>query len=234
MPSRPRYAHVLLDFDRTLNDSDLVYERNLNGFLGLTGQQVYKLWEDIHREILAKEPKEHHEDLELHYKLMLEELNRTNKETIQKELKTRLRAAQKECWYATALFDETLPFLNAMLEAGYTMHVATGDYAKLKAEGIERQGERSYFQHTYDEETLGVGKGKRDYYDRIIERLGLPAEETVIVGDSLTNDIVSGAEAGLATIWVRRKNEENKKGAKPSLTVATLMEALPHFVPPAG
>ena len=63
-----RYTHVLLDFDRTLNDSDLVYEKNLNGFLGLTGQQVLQRWEQVHREILAKEPKERHEDMEFHYK----------------------------------------------------------------------------------------------------------------------------------------------------------------------
>ena len=32
--------HVLVDFDRTLNDSDAVYEKNMNGFLGLSGHEV--------------------------------------------------------------------------------------------------------------------------------------------------------------------------------------------------
>ena len=229
MPKTPRYAHVLLDFDRTLNDSDAVYEKNLDGFLSLTGQQVFEMWESVHRAIIAKEPKKRHEDLEFHYKLMLEEINRTSEAEAREEMKRRVKAAQEECWHATALFTETFPFLNALADAGYVMHIATGDYARLKAEGIEGQGGRSYFTHTYDEETLGVGKGKRDYFDRVIEQLEAPPESVVIVGDSLTNDIVPGAEAGLATIWVRRKNEENKKKVKPGVTVRNLMESIGHF-----
>ncbi|MCI0770118.1 MAG: HAD family hydrolase [Chloroflexi bacterium] len=226
-----RYTHVLLDFDRTLNDSDLVYEKNLNGFLGLTGQQVLQRWEQVHREILVKEPKERHEDMEFHYKMMLEELARTDAETVKNEIKRRIKAAQEECWDATELFDEALPFLDRMKDAGYTMHIATGDYAKRKAEAIEAQAKRSYFQHTFDEETLGVGKGGRDYFDRILHRLAVLPAQVAIVGDNPKNDIVPGIESGLASLWLRRKNEKSADGMKPDVTAATLMEMLPHFLP---
>ncbi|MEE9285575.1 MAG: HAD family hydrolase [Dehalococcoidia bacterium] len=226
-----RYAHVLLDFDRTLNDSDYVFEKNLNGFLGLTGQQVLGRWEEVHREILAKEPKERHEDLEFHYKMMLEELARTDAETVIEEIKARIKAAQEECWDATALFDEALPFLDRMKDSGYVLHIATGDYAQRKAKAIEAQAKRSYFTHTFDEETLGVGKGGRDYFDRILHRLAVRPREVVIVGDNPKNDIGPGIEVGMATVWLRRKNEGNKDGLKPDIIAATLMETLEHFLP---
>ena len=226
------YDHVLLDFDRTLNDSDYVYEKNLSGFLGLTGQEVLKLWESVHRIVLAKHPKRH-EDLDLHYKLLVEELNRTTKADVIDELKRRIRSAQEECWYATALFDETFAYLTAMSGSGYILHIATGDYAKTKAEHIEAQAERSYFKLTFDEETLGVGKGKREYFDRILERLKAPPERVVVVGDSLTNDIKPGRDAGLHAIWIRRKAEANRKGVVPTRTFETLAESLVHFVRPA-
>ena len=53
-------------------------------------------------------------------------------ESLKEELKRRVKAAQEECWYATALFGETFPFLNRLKDEGFTLHVATGDYAQLK------------------------------------------------------------------------------------------------------
>ncbi len=228
----PRYKHVLLDFDRTLNDSDYVYEKNLEGFLGLTGREVLQLWESVHRIVLAKHPKRH-ADLDLHYKMMTEELNRTTKAEVTAELRRRIRAAQEECWYATALFEETFGYLDAMAGAGYTLHLATGDYAKTKVEHIESRAGRSYFKATFDEETLGVGKGKRDYFDRALERLCVRPESAVVVGDSLTNDIQPGRDAGMDTIWIRRKGEVNKRGVVPTRTFATLTASLAHFTGPA-
>lgn len=228
--SEPRYEHVLLDFDRTLNDSDYVYEKNLDGFLGLTGQQVLEQWESVHRLVLSKHPKRH-DDLDLHYKMLVEELNRTNKAAFMAELKQRIRSAQQECWYATALFKETLTYLSTMSNAGYDLHIATGDYANTKAQRIEALAQRPYFKQTFDEETLGVGKGNRNYFDRILERLQVSPQHVAVVGDSLTNDVKPGRDAGLDAIWIRRKEEANRKGIVPTRTFATLTESLIHFAP---
>ncbi|MBF8299513.1 MAG: HAD-superfamily hydrolase, subfamily variant 1, partial [Dehalococcoidia bacterium] len=200
-------SQLLLDFDRTLNDSDAVYEKNLDGFLGLTGKEVLRHWEDIHRDILAKEPKERHEDLEHHYKMLLERYRLEDPVEIKEELRRRIKAAQQECWRATAVFEDAIPFLHRMKDAGYTLHLATGDYAQQKAEAIEMQAQCKFFDRAFDESVLGVGKGKRDYFDRVLERLGVPANEALAIGDSLRNDIGPAKEAGIATIWVRRKNE---------------------------
>ncbi|MSQ25639.1 MAG: HAD family hydrolase [Dehalococcoidia bacterium] len=227
-----RYAHILLDFDRTLNDSDGVFERNLGGFLGLSGQEVLQGWEAVHREILAKEPRERHEDLDLHYQRILERIAANDsKESLKGELRARVQAAQQECWYATALFPETLPFLQRLADSGATLHLATGDYAQTKAAAIERLAGRTLFQRTFDADTLGVGKGKRDYYDRALESLAIAPGDGVVIGDSMQNDIAPALEVGLATVWVRRKEEKAKDGVAPQCTVANLMDALPHLLP---
>ena len=225
--------HLLVDFDRTLNDSDRVYENNLDGFLGLTGQQVLEHWEAVHRHVLAKEPREKHEDLEHHYELMLEQWRMEHDpESLKEELKRRVKAAQEECWYATALFGETFPFLNRLKDEGFTLHVATGDYAQLKKEGIERQGGREYFERVFDESVLGVGKGKRDYFDRALDILGEPPTAALVIGDSLANDVMPAQEVGIAAIWVRRKGEKEREGVTPELTVISLLEALPYLLDP--
>lgn len=225
-----KYAHVLLDFDRTLNNSDYVYEKNLSGFLGLSGETVLKQWEAVHREVLAKHAPQRHEDLDLHYELILERIAQTGRNSVRDELRKRIRAAQVECWYATELFPEAIPFLRQLKDAGYVLHIATGDYAKLKAAGIERQAGRTLFTNSYDEETLGVGKGKRSYFDRIVRRLGMAPEHLLVLGDSISNDVAPALQAGLQAIWLRRKEEKARDGVTPHLVVKTLIESLPHFI----
>ena len=226
-----RFAHILLDFDRTLNDSDGVFERNLAGFLGLSGREILHGWDAVHREILAKEPGERHEELDLHYQRILERIAGGDRESLRGELRARVQAAQQECWYATALFPEALPFLHRLAESGATLHLATGDYAQTKAAAIERLAGRPFFQRTFDADTLGVGKGKRDYYDRALESLAIAPGDGVVIGDSMQNDIAPALEIGLATVWVRRKEEKAKDGVAPQFTVANLMDALPHLLP---
>lgn len=221
--------HLLIDFDRTLNDSDAVYEKNLNGFLGLTGKEVLRHWEAIHRDILAKEPKERHEDLDLHYQMLLEKWRLADPLEIKAELRRRIRAAQQECWDATALFPDAIPFLFCMKDAGYVLHIATGDYAQQKAEAIELQAGRSLFQWAFDESVLGVGKGKRDYFDRLLARLGACGVDALVFGDSLRNDIGPAREAGISTVWVRRKDEKASDIIAADLTVASLAQGLEGF-----
>lgn len=244
--------HVLLDFDRTLHDSDAVHERNLDGFLGLTGREVLRQWAAIHREVLAKHPKERHGDEELHLHLMIRRWKRLkpwkvlmrpglslrlmlarrkqpDAGSLKQDLKARVKAAQEECWRATTLFDEAIPFLNHLKEAGYRLHIATGDYAQQKAEGIERYGGRKYFDWAFDESVLGVGKGKREYFDRLLERLQAPAGGVAIVGDSLVNDVGPAKEAGIATVWIRRRNEKSSASIVPDLVFPSLTEALGYF-----
>ena len=243
--------HVLLDFDRTLHDSDAVHEKNLDGFLGLPGREVLRQWGGIHREVLARHPKERHSDEEFHLWLMIKRwrprrlwrlLTRPNlsvrvmlarrregaADNLKEELKARVKAAQEECWRATTLFAEAVPFLNLVRDKGYRLHLATGDYAQQRAEAIERQAGRAYFEGAFDEGVLGVGKGKRDYFDRLLERLQVPAQQVVMVGDSLFNDIGPAREAGIATIWIRRGNERRSESNAPD-TVASLMEAWEHL-----
>jgi len=222
--------HVLLDFDRTLNDSDYVYQRNLDGFLELTGQEVLQHWEAIHREILAKEPREKHEDLDYHYRLMIERWKLRDPEEIKAELRRRIRAAQEECWYATALFEDALPFLHRLKDAGLTLHIATGDYARLKAAGIEEQAGRKLFDGCFSESNLGIGKGKRAYFDRLLAKLGLSPDDAVILGDSLANDIGPANEVGIRTVWVRRKGEKAKSEVIPDVVTGSLFGALAYVL----
>ena len=50
-------------------------------------------------------------------------------------------------------------------------------------------------------EDVGVSKPARLMFDVALERLGVPAADAVMVGDSWANDIVGAANAGIRAIW---------------------------------
>lgn len=48
---------------------------------------------------------------------------------------------------------------------------------------------------------VGVSKPERRIFDIALERLGVRAEDAVMVGDSWANDIVGAASAGIRAVW---------------------------------
>ena len=74
-------------------------------------------------------------------------------------------------------------------------------------------------------QAIGYDKPSRQYFDACFERIdGLSKEETVIIGDSLTSDILGGINAGIKTCHYNPKGKENKTNIKPDFEVRSLDE----------
>ena len=61
--------------------------------------------------------------------------------------------------------------------------------------------------HIFTSEGLQVYKPQRAFYRAILSALALPPEEVLFVGDSLTDDVLGPARAGMKTCWVNRKGQ---------------------------
>ncbi|MBQ7337570.1 MAG: HAD family hydrolase [Clostridia bacterium] len=61
------------------------------------------------------------------------------------------------------------------------------------------------FSYVFTSEMLGVYKPQREFYLRILEQAGWRAEETVFVGDSITDDVLGPRAVGLRTVLLDRK-----------------------------
>jgi putative hydrolase of the HAD superfamily len=57
-------------------------------------------------------------------------------------------------------------------------------------------------------EEAGVAKPDPKIFEIALDRLGVGALETVMVGDSWINDIAGAAAAGLRTVWFNRTDLE--------------------------
>lgn len=64
-----------------------------------------------------------------------------------------------------------------------------------------------YFSYIYTARELGLSKPDPEFYRTILRNHNLRPEEIVMVGDSLINDALGAADAGLRSIWLHRENE---------------------------
>lgn len=95
---------------------------------------------------------------------------------------------------------ETLRRLSRRAE----IYIATNAENSVEADvrhAFLRVGLDDYIQGYFCKQTLGVSKGTPLFYHMIIERLNAVPAAVTMVGDTLENDILPAAEAGLQTIW---------------------------------
>ena len=77
---------------------------------------------------------------------------------------------------------------------------------KLKTSGLEK-----VFDAVYISEDVGIEKPNKEYFDAVFLAEGIEDKsEAIIIGDSLTSDILGGNNAGIDTCWYNKNHAINK------------------------
>ena len=109
------------------------------------------------------------------------------------------------------LFDHALDVLKYCSEL-LPCSVASNGLKEVQFGRIERAGIGKYFQNIFVSEEIGAEKPDQKYFSHILEKLDLKACEIGFIGDSLSADMLGGANAGLMTIWYNPQHERNDRG----------------------
>ena len=92
--------------------------------------------------------------------------------------------------------------------------------ARLKSAGII-----PYFEGIFISEQIGAEKPSVAFFDFCLSRIpDFRAEDAVVVGDSLTSDILGGINAGLRTVWLNRRGGSPKEGMHPDFEICSPSE----------
>ncbi len=98
--------------------------------------------------------------------------------------------------------------------------VAATQYSRLESAQIGK-----YFKDIFISETTGHHKPQREYYDYCFARIpNFDPSTTLMVGDSLTSDILGGKNAGIATCWFNPKGKPSRPDIQPDYQVRSLEE----------
>ena len=84
----------------------------------------------------------------------------------------------------------------------YDLYLASNGVAATQYSRLESAGIGHYFKDIFISEVTGSHKPDRAYFDYCFSRIpGFDPSKALIVGDSLTSDILGGCNAGIRTCW---------------------------------
>ena len=92
---------------------------------------------------------------------------------------------------------------------------------------LESAGLLPYFDRLFVSEALGVSKPEAAFFDACFADLPpMERKDALMVGDSLTADILGGLRAGMDTCWFSPAGKADDGGIRPAHTVRTLAGVL--------
>ena len=113
----------------------------------------------------------------------------------------------------------------AYLAPKYDLYIASNGVADTQYSRLQSANISHYFKNIFISETTGHHKPEKEYFDYCFARIeGFDPAETLIVGDSLTSDILGGITAGIATCWFNRKRKPRRGDITPTYEIHSLEE----------
>ena len=109
------------------------------------------------------------------------------------------------------------------------LFLASNGTAAVQDSRLTSAGLYPYFEKVFVSQEVGADKPSRDYFSRCFAQIpGFDPAKAMIVGDSLTSDILGGKNAGIATCWVNTRSLPPDPAIRPDYEIPALsrLEAL--------
>jgi len=123
-------------------------------------------------------------------------------------------------------FPDALPSLQR-LSRSFRLALITNGAPRIQRLKLEGSGLAEFFDPVIVSGELGIGKPDPAIFHYALERVGVPAESALMVGNSLTHDVAGAQSAGIRAVWVNRDRTPLPDEARPDLTVTMLEELRP-------
>ena len=93
------------------------------------------------------------------------------------------------------------------LSKKYRLYLASNGTAKVQAGRMTSANLYRFFEKVFVSEEIGHNKPSKDYFEAAFAQIpGFDPARAMMVGDSLTSDILGGINAGIRTCWVNPKH----------------------------
>lgn len=126
------------------------------------------------------------------------------------------------------VFDGALSLLEKLSKKGYVLGAITNGTARIQKSRIKKSGLGRFFNdNIFISEEIGLRKPEKAYFDYVIDNMGITDKSKVLVlGDSISSDILGASNSGLDSCFVSQKGKEVPKGITATYTVNELDEII--------
>jgi len=126
-----------------------------------------------------------------------------------------------EARHRITLFDDVMPVLGSLRQAGYLLGALTNGNASIHRLGIDH-----LFDFSVSAEEAGAAKPDPRMFEIAGERAGVALNEMAHVGDEPATDIQGARNAGAVAVWMNRTGIPWPGQPRPDIEVADMYELL--------
>lgn len=91
------------------------------------------------------------------------------------------------------------------LKTTYAVYAVSNGRNNVQLRRLAESGLDKMVDGVFTSETVGYHKPEKEFFDYVAQHIeGFCPQQTVLVGDSLTSDIIGGIAYGLKTVWFNR------------------------------
>lgn len=121
-----------------------------------------------------------------------------------------------------------MPGAEALLEAlygKYRLFIVSNGTASVQDSRLKSANIAHYFENIFVSEKIGYNKPSKEFFAVCEAEIpNYSAEKTIVVGDSLTSDILGGINAGVKTCWFNPKGKPGREDIIPDYVITDLAE----------
>lgn len=107
----------------------------------------------------------------------------------------------------------------------YRMYIASNGTKRVQEGRLKSAKIGHFFEDIFISQDLKANKPDKAFFDACFERIpDFCYAESMIVGDSLTSDILGGINAGITTCWVNPQHKPPENGIRPDYEIESLSQ----------
>lgn len=122
------------------------------------------------------------------------------------------------------LIEDSTNLLDSLFP-NYDLYAVTNGVSKTQYRRLSDSGLDHYFKDVFVSEDTGFQKPMLEYFNYVFKRIpDFKTHNTLIIGDSLTSDILGGQNAGIDSCWFNPHHLANPAHIKPTYQITDLKE----------
>jgi HAD superfamily hydrolase (TIGR01549 family) len=118
--------------------------------------------------------------------------------------------AFRAAWGQThTLVPEAREMLENLKNKGYRLFAASNSFGHLQRSRLAQADILQYFEDTFISMDIGYDKPDIRFYEEALRRANLAPQEVLMIGDSMTTDVLGAQAAGIDALYFDRRNEHS-------------------------
>ena len=112
------------------------------------------------------------------------------------------------------------------LEQSFSIYLVTNGVSKTQRNRLKGSKLMDYVSDVFISEEIGFHKPQKEFFEYVLSHIGAEKNEALVIGDSITSDILGGKHAGIATCFYDPMGKGYPKDIVPDFTIRDLSELL--------